>query len=45
MLVLPLIAYFGAEAAGGNAFVAAFVAGTAFAGTARWLEDEESSLP
>ena len=31
-LVLPLIAYFGAELAGGNAFVAAFVAGTAFAG-------------
>ena len=29
---------------GGNAFVAAFVAGTAFAGSARWLEDEESSL-
>ena len=44
VLVLPLIAYFGAELAGGNAFVAAFVAGTAFAGTARWLEDEESSL-
>ena len=44
MLVLPLIAYFGAELAGGNAFVAAFVAGTAFAGAARWLEDEESSL-
>ena len=44
VLVLPLIAYFGAELAGGNAFVAAFVAGTAFAGTARWLDDEESSL-
>jgi len=44
VLVLPLIAYFGAEVAGGNAFVAAFVAGTAFAGTARWLEDEESAL-
>jgi NhaP-type Na+/H+ or K+/H+ antiporter len=44
VLVLPLIAYFGAEVAGGNAFVAAFVAGTAFAGAATWLEDEESSL-
>jgi NhaP-type Na+/H+ or K+/H+ antiporter len=44
VLVLPLIAYFGAELAGGNAFVAAFVAGTAFAGSARWLEEEESSL-
>jgi NhaP-type Na+/H+ or K+/H+ antiporter len=44
VLVLPLIAYFGAEVAGGNAFVAAFVAGTALAGQARWLEEEESSL-
>ena len=44
VVVLPLIAYFGAELAGGNAFVAAFVAGTAFAGAARWLEEEESSL-
>jgi len=44
VLVLPLLAYFGAELAGGNAFVAAFVAGTAFAGSARWLQDEESSL-
>lgn len=44
VLVLPLLAYFGAELAGGNAFVAAFVAGTAFAGSARWLEEEESSL-
>ena len=44
VLVLPLLAYFGAELAGGNAFVAAFVAGTAFAGSARWLEDEESTL-
>ena len=42
--VLPLLAYFGAEVAGGNAFVSAFVAGTAFAGAARWLEEEESSL-
>ncbi|HEX6886894.1 MAG TPA: cation:proton antiporter, partial [Candidatus Nanopelagicales bacterium] len=44
VLVLPLIAYFGAELAGGNAFVSAFVAGTAFAGAAGWVEEEESSL-
>ena len=44
VLVIPLIAYVWAEQGGGNAFVAAFVAGTAFAGSARWLEDEESSL-
>jgi NhaP-type Na+/H+ or K+/H+ antiporter len=44
VLVLPFIAYFGAELGHGNAFVAAFVAGTAFAGAAGWLEDEESSL-
>ncbi len=44
VLVLPLIAYFGAEVAGGNAFVSAFVAGTAFAGAAGWVEEEESSL-
>ncbi|HYN65394.1 MAG TPA: cation:proton antiporter [Ornithinibacter sp.] len=41
-LVLPVIAYFGAELAGGNAFVAAFVAGSAFAGVARWAEEEET---
>ena len=44
VLVLPLLAYFGAELVSGNAFVAAFVAGTAFAGTAGWIEEEESSL-
>ena len=44
VLVLPLVAYFAAELSEGNAFVAAFVAGTAFAGAARWLEDEESTL-
>ena len=44
VLVLPLVAYFGAELSEGNAFVAAFVAGTAFAGAARWLEEEESTL-
>ena len=41
-LVLPVTAYFGAELAGGNAFVAAFVAGSAFAGAARWAEEEET---
>jgi sodium/hydrogen antiporter len=44
VLVLPLVAYFTAELSEGNAFVAAFVAGTAFAGAARWIEDEESTL-
>lgn len=44
VLVLPLVAYFTAALGGGNAFVAAFVAGTAFAGAARWLEEEESCL-
>jgi NhaP-type Na+/H+ or K+/H+ antiporter len=32
VLALPVLAYFGADLAGGNAFVAAFLAGTAFAG-------------
>ena len=41
-LVLPFIAYFGAELVGGNAFVAAFVAGSAFAGRAHWAEEEET---
>jgi sodium/hydrogen antiporter len=41
-LVLPLIAYGGAELVSGNAFVAAFVAGSAFAGAARWAEEEET---
>ena len=41
-LVLPLIAYGGAELVSGNAFVAAFVAGSAFAGAARWTEEEET---
>ena len=44
VLVLPIVAYFTADLSEGNAFVAAFVAGTAFAGTARWLEEEESTL-
>jgi sodium/hydrogen antiporter len=41
-LMLPLIAYFGADLAGGNAFVAAFVAGSAFAGAAHWVGEEET---
>jgi NhaP-type Na+/H+ or K+/H+ antiporter len=41
-LVLPLIAYVGADLAGGNAFVAAFVAGSAFAGAAHWAGEEET---
>jgi NhaP-type Na+/H+ or K+/H+ antiporter len=44
VLVLPLLAYFGAEEIGGNAFVAAFVAGSAFAAVAGWAEEEESAL-
>lgn len=44
VLTLPLLAYFSAEAAGGNAFVAAFVAGTAFTAAAAWTSDEESAL-
>ncbi|MGB7818614.1 MAG: cation:proton antiporter [Ornithinibacter sp.] len=44
VLALPIIAFFAAELASGNSFVAAFVAGTAFAGSARWLEAEESTL-
>lgn len=44
VLVLPLLAYGTALLVGGNGFVAAFVAGTAFAGAARWLPREESVL-
>jgi sodium/hydrogen antiporter len=43
VLALPLLAYFAAELAGGNAFVASFVAGTAFAGSAPWAADERRS--
>ncbi len=44
VLVLPILAFSLAEVIGGNTFVAAFVAGTAFAGAARWADDEESAL-
>ncbi len=42
--MIPLLAYAMALAASGNGFVSAFVAGSAFAGTARWITDEHSSL-
>jgi NhaP-type Na+/H+ or K+/H+ antiporter len=41
---LPLLAYGSALLVTANGFVAAFIAGTAFAGTARWIHHEESSL-
>ena len=44
VLMIPLAAYGTALLASGNGFVAAFVSGTAFAGSARWLEREESAL-
>lgn len=44
VLTLPITAYFGAELAGGNAFVASFVAGTAYAGVAALDTHETSSL-
>ncbi len=43
-LMLPLLAYVLAEEVEGNAFVAAFVAGTAFAGSAAWLAEEHDVL-
>jgi NhaP-type Na+/H+ or K+/H+ antiporter len=43
-LTLPLLAYGGALLLSGNGFVAAFVSGTAFAGAARWIHQEESAL-
>ncbi|WP_265520165.1 cation:proton antiporter [Oerskovia flava] len=44
VLAIPGLAYVLAELATGNAFVAAFVAGTAFAAAARWIDDEDSGL-
>jgi NhaP-type Na+/H+ or K+/H+ antiporter len=41
---LPLLAYGSALLVTANGFVAAFIAGTAFAGTARWIHHEESAL-
>lgn len=42
VLAMPVLAYFGADLAGVNAFVASFVAGMALAGVLTW-EDEDSS--
>ena len=44
VLLLPLLSYVLAALVGGNGFVAAFVAGTAFAGAASWLTEESSAL-
>lgn len=44
VLLLPILAYALADVIGGNAFVSAFVAGSAFAGVAAWVEAEESAL-
>ncbi len=41
LLMIPLLAYGTALLTGGNGFVAAFVAGTAFAGVSRWLSEED----
>jgi sodium/hydrogen antiporter len=42
VLGLPILAFFLASLVHGEAFIAAFVAGMAFAGSARWADDEES---
>ena len=42
VLAMPVLAYFGAELAGVNAFVASFVAGMALAGVLTWEEEESS---
>jgi NhaP-type Na+/H+ or K+/H+ antiporter len=42
--VLPLLAYGSALMLSANGFVAAFIAGTAFAGAARWINEEKSAL-
>jgi sodium/hydrogen antiporter len=42
VLGLPVLAFFLASLTGGEAFIASFVAGMAFAGSARWAEDEAS---
>ena len=44
VLVLPLLAYCSAALVGGNSFVAAFVAGTAFTAAASWVDEEKSAL-
>jgi sodium/hydrogen antiporter len=42
VLGLPILAFFLASLVGGEAFIAAFVAGMAFAGSAGWADDDES---
>ncbi len=44
VLMIPLLAYGAALLLSGNGFVAAFVSGTAFAGSAAWIHDEETAL-
>jgi sodium/hydrogen antiporter len=44
VLMIPLLAYGTALLLSGNGFVAAFISGTAFAGSAAWIHDEESAL-
>ncbi len=44
VLMVPILAYGAALLISGNGFVAAFVSGTAFAGAARWLGEEEGVL-
>lgn len=44
LLSVPVLSFAGAETVQGNGFVAAFVAGLAFAASAGWLPEEESVL-
>lgn len=44
VLALPVLAFFLAESLHANAFVAAFVAGTAFAGASAWADEEDEAL-
>ena len=44
VLMIPLLAYGAALLLSGNGFVAAFISGTAFAGSAAWIHDEETAL-
>ena len=44
VLMIPLLAYGAALVVSGNGFVAAFISGTAFAGSAAWINEEESAL-
>lgn len=44
VLGLPILAFFLASLVHAEAFIAAFVAGMAFAGSARWVDDEEEAF-